>query len=89
LISERKGINILRKGIRVFKLKITMKLDRYENVERVVKILDIRILALLKNDKMNIKDLNSLIQLRSIYVKELDGLNRSMNTKKMYEKKNG
>jgi hypothetical protein len=66
-----------------------MESNRYENVQGVVTILDIRILALLKNDKMNIKDLNSLIQLRSIYVKELDGLNRSMNTKKMYEKKNG
>ena len=66
-----------------------MKLDRYENVERVVKILDIRILTLLKNDKMDMKDLHSLIQIRSVYVKELDGLTTSMNTKKMYEKKNG
>lgn len=85
MISERKGINILRKGIRVFKLKITMKLDRYENVERVVRILDLRINILLKDDKLNSKELLILMEVRSIYVKELDGLTRSMNTKKMYE----
>ena len=66
-----------------------MKLDRYENVERVVRILDLKINKLLATDKLNTKDLLTLMEVRSIYIKELDGLNRSMNTKKMYEKKNG
>lgn len=66
-----------------------MELDRYENVERVIRILDQRIIKLMMVDKMNIKDLESLIDVRVIYVKELDGLNRGKNTSEMFKKENG
>ena len=66
-----------------------MKLDRYENVERVISVIDKRINKLLIQDKLNPKELGTLIEIRIIYIKEYEGLNRSMNTKKMYEKKNG
>ena len=66
-----------------------MELNRYENVKRVVRILDLKINKVLKDDKMNMKDLQSLIEMRSIYLNELDGLTRSINTNKMYEKKYG
>ena len=66
-----------------------MELNRYENVKRVVRILDLKINKLLKDDKMNMKVLQSLIEIRSIYLNELDGLTRSINTNKMYEKKYG
>ena len=66
-----------------------MELNRYENVKRVVRILDLKINKLLKDDKMNMKVLQSLIEIRSIYLNELDGLTRSINTSEMYEKKYG
>ena len=64
-----------------------MELNRYENVERVIRVLDIRIGKLLKLEKMDLKELSTLIELRSIYTKEYDGLTRSKNTHEMYEKK--
>lgn len=65
------------------------ELNRYENVERVIRILDQRIIKLMMDDKMNIKDLESLIDVRVIYVKELDGLTRGNNTGEMFKKENG
>lgn len=64
-----------------------MELNRYENVERVISILDKRINKILKEDKLNPKELVTLIDIRTIYIKEYDGLTRSKNTREMYEKK--
>ena len=64
-----------------------MKLNRYEIVKRVINKLDNRIFKFLNDDNLNSKELISLMEMRSMYIKELDGLTRSMNTKKMYEKK--
>ena len=64
-----------------------MELNRYENVETVISILDKRINKILKEDKLNPKELVTLIDIRTIYIKEYDGLTRSKNTREMYEKK--
>ena len=64
-----------------------MESNRYENVERAVRILDLRINKLLKDDKLNSKDLMILMEVRSTYVKELDGLTRSKNTHEMFKKR--
>jgi len=66
-----------------------MELNRYEIVERVIKKLDIKILKSLNDDKLNSKELLTLIEIRSIYIKEYDGLTRSNNTHEMYKKENG
>ena len=63
-----------------------MELNRYETVERVIIKLDNRILKLLNNEVLNSKELSTLIDLRSIYMKEYDGLTRSKNTHDMFNK---
>tara|TARA_R110001599_G_scaffold331865_3_gene546864 strand:- start:451 stop:660 length:210 start_codon:yes stop_codon:yes gene_type:complete len=66
-----------------------MELNRYEFVERVIKKLDVKILKSLNEDKLNSKELLTLIEIRDIYIKEYDGLTRSNNTHEMYKKENG
>ncbi len=66
-----------------------MELNRYETVERVIKKLDRKIDKLLNDDTMNSKELSLLIDLRSIYIKEYEGLTRSKNTHEMFKKENG
>ncbi|MCZ2845096.1 MAG: hypothetical protein O2U61_01140 [Candidatus Bathyarchaeota archaeon] len=66
-----------------------MELNRYEIVERVIKKLDIKILKSLNDDKLNSKELLTLIEIRSIYIKEYEGLTRSKNTHEMFKNKNG
>jgi len=63
-----------------------MELNRYETVERVINKLDNRILKLLNNEVLNSKELSTLIDLRSTYMKEYDGLTRSKNTHDMFNK---
>jgi hypothetical protein len=66
-----------------------MELKRYETVERVIKKLDRKIDKLLNDDILNSKELSILIDLRSLYIKEYEGLTRSKNTHDMFKKENG
>ncbi len=66
-----------------------MELNRYENVKRVVKILDLKIFNLLNTKNMNIKDLSNLVEVRNIYLEEYEGLVKSMEISEMFERKNG
>ncbi|WP_289063834.1 hypothetical protein [uncultured Zobellia sp.] len=66
-----------------------MKLNRYEKVREVICILDERITKLLIEEDVDHKKLMTLIDVRTIYVKEYEGLTRSKETKDMYTKKNG
>ncbi len=66
-----------------------MKINRYKNVQRVLCVLDKRINKLLISEKLNPKELVTLIDIRAIYIKEYDGLIGSKNTHDMFEKENG
>ena len=66
-----------------------MELNRYETVQDVINQLDNRIQEFLNEDKLNSKELFSLIEMRSIYIKEYEGLTRSKNTHEMFKKENG
>ncbi|SKB81625.1 hypothetical protein [Maribacter arcticus] len=65
-----------------------MELNRYETVKSVINKLDKIISKFLNEAKPNLKELFSLIEMRSTYVKELDGLTRSKNTHEMFKNKN-
>lgn len=66
-----------------------MELNRYEIVERVIYKLDKKILKFLNDDTINSKELSFLIEMRSIYINEYEGLTRSNNTHEMFKKENG
>lgn len=66
-----------------------MELNRYETVKSVINKLDRKIDKFLKEDKPNLKELFSLIEMRSTYILEYEGLKRSKNTHDMFNKKNG
>lgn len=66
-----------------------MEINRYEIVERVINKLDKRIFKFLNEDKLNSKELFSLIEIRSTYIKEYEGLTRSKETHEMFKKENG
>lgn len=66
-----------------------MEINRYDIVERVIKKLDSKILKSLNEDNPNSKELISLIEMRSTYMEEYNGLTRSINTHEMFKKENG
>jgi len=62
-----------------------MELNRYETVKSVINKLD----KFLKEDKPNLKELFSLMEMRSTYILEYEGLTRSKDTHEMFKKENG
>jgi hypothetical protein len=66
-----------------------MELNRYETVKSVINKLDKKIDKFLNEDKPNLKELFSLIEMRSTYIIEYEGLTRSKDTHEMFKKENG
>lgn len=66
-----------------------MKMERYENVKRILKILDLKIYNQLKEEDMNLDKISDLVELRGIYLSEYEGLQKSLQINNTFNKKYG
>ncbi len=66
-----------------------MELNRYDNVKGVIRILDLKILNILKTKNTNTKELSNLVEIRNVYLEEYEGLVKSMEISEMFKRKNG
>lgn len=63
-----------------------MELNRYENVKKVIKLLDLKILRVLNQDDTNLEKLRTFTDMRNIYTKELNGIEKGKRTQDMFKK---
>ena len=63
-----------------------MKND-FKNISRIIHLLDKHILIILGKNEVDVDRLDSLTDIRILFVKELNGLIHSNNVSEMYDKK--
>lgn len=63
-----------------------MKLNNSKNINRIIYLLDTHIIELFSKKQIDIKSINALSQIRFDYMKELNSLISSKNTKEMFNK---
>jgi len=63
-----------------------MKLNNSKNINRIIYLLDTHIIELFSKKQIDIKSINALSQIRFDYMKELNSIISSKNTKEMFNK---
>ena len=63
-----------------------MKLNNSKNINRIIYLLDTHIIQLFGKKQIDVKAINALSQIRFDYMKELNALISSKNTKEMFNK---
>ena len=63
-----------------------MKLDNIENISRVIHVLDVQILKLINEKELDDRRIAVLSDIRFEYMKEMNALVRTQNTRDMFDK---
>lgn len=63
-----------------------MKLDSIENISRVIQVLDLQILKLINEKEIDDRRIAILSDIRFEYMKEMNSLIRTQNTRDMFDK---
>jgi hypothetical protein len=63
-----------------------MKLNNIKNISRIIYLLDTKIIHLFNEKELDEDRIDILSQVRFGYMKELNGLIRSKNTREMFDK---
>ena len=63
-----------------------MKLDNIENISRVIHVLDVQILKLINEKDLDDRRIAVLSDIRFEYMKEMNALVRTQNTRDMFDK---
>ena len=63
-----------------------MKLDNIENISRVIHVLDVQILKLINEKELDDRRIAILSDIRFEYMKEMNALVRTQNTRDMFDK---
>ena len=63
-----------------------MKLDNIENISRVIHVLDVQILKLINEKELDDRRIAVLSDIRFEYMKEMNALVRTHNTRDMFDK---
>ena len=65
-----------------------MKLDNIENISKVIQVLDLQILKLINEKEIDDRRIAILSDIRFEYMKEMNSLIRTQNTRDMFDKEN-
>ena len=58
-----------------------------KKIERIISLIDVHILRILNRKEVDVDRLDSLTEIRILYIEERNSLIRSSNTSGMYDKK--
>ena len=58
-----------------------------KRIEKIISLLDIHILKILNKNEVDVDKLDSLTEIRILYIEERNSLIRSRNTSEMFDKK--